>query len=227
MLNGVQLEEPVALKKGDKFNLGGGFEFEIELISDDESAGDAASAAAQEDSEEQAKIAAGVSEKDLVSGSPASASGNSVSISFFIIAPLLGVVILLFIGGGLWLFSGDGKEIGSNHGNFIRSETPTRTPRTTGTDDETPTPSVKPSVGASETPSNSSVNSSPTPQNSNELDKIERSALLFTRRIAINDNNYVLARGQLNEINRSSEKFQKLGRFARKPESRQAKRGAV
>jgi len=205
-LNNAELNEPVALKKGDKFNLGGGFAFEIELISGDENAG---GAAAQEDSEEQAKIAAGISEKDLVSGSSASARGNSVSMSFFIVAPLLGVVILLFLGGGLWLLSGDGKEVGSNRGNFIRSDTPTRTPRTTGTDDdETPTPSVKTSVGASETPSNSTTNLSPTPaQNSNELDKIERSALLFTRRIAVNDNNYVLARGQLSEINNRLKNF--------------------
>jgi pSer/pThr/pTyr-binding forkhead associated (FHA) protein len=204
MLNGTRLEKPVALEKGDKFNLGGGFKFEIELISDDENV----SAAAQDDSEEQAKIAAGVSEKDLVSSSSAPASGNSVSMSFFILAPLLGVFVLLLLGGGFWLLSG-GREVSSNRGNFIYSETPERTPRTTNKGDETPTPSVKPSVGASETPANSIVNStSPTPaQNSNELDKIERSALLFTRRIAVNDNNYVLARGQLNEINNRLKNF--------------------
>src|SRR5215213_8985843 len=41
-LNDAELNEPAALKKGDKFNLGGGFEFEVELISGDESANDAA-----------------------------------------------------------------------------------------------------------------------------------------------------------------------------------------
>jgi pSer/pThr/pTyr-binding forkhead associated (FHA) protein len=212
-LNEAELNEPVALKKGDKFNLGGGFKFEIELISDDENANEAATAAAQADSAEQAEIAAGVAEKDLVSGASAPAGGNSLSMSFFIVAPLLGVVVLLFLGGGLWLLYGDGggsKEIGGNRGNFIRSETPTRTPRTSGTDDEdeTPTPSVKPSVGASETPANSAANQAPTPvQSSGELDKIERSALLFTRRIAVNDNNYVLARGQLGEINNRLKNF--------------------
>jgi hypothetical protein len=173
------------------------------LISDDEKANEAA----REDSEEQARLAGGVSEKDLVSSSSAPASGSSVSMSFFILAPLLGVFVLLLIGGGFWLLSG-GKEVGSNRGNFIYSETPERTPRPTNKGEETPTPGVKPSIGASETPSNSTTNSSPTPaQNTNELDKIERSALLFTRRIAVNDNNYVLARGQLNEINNRLKNF--------------------
>lgn len=207
-LNGAELNEPVALKKGDKFNLGGGFEFEIELISDEENANDAGGAAA-EDSAEQAKLAGGVSEKDLVSASSPTAGGNSVSLSFFILAPLLGVFVLLLVGGGLFLFFGGEKEIGSNQGNFIRSTTPAKTPPASGTDEEeTPTPSVKPSADASETPANSITNSSPTPaQNSNELDKIERSALAFTRRIAVNDNNYVLARGQLNEINNRLKNF--------------------
>ncbi|HEX9959973.1 MAG TPA: FHA domain-containing protein, partial [Pyrinomonadaceae bacterium] len=202
-LNGERLKEPAALKKGDVFNLGGGFEFEVELISGDENAADAA----QKDSGRQAEIAAGVSEKDLVSASSAPAGGNSVSMSFFILAPLLGVVVLLFIGGGLFLLSGGGKEVSGNRGNFIYAETPERTPRPANAGDETPTPSVKPSAGASETPSNSTVDSSPTPQNSGELDKIERSALVFTRQIAINDNNYVFARAQLNEINNRLKNF--------------------
>ncbi|HEX8369269.1 MAG TPA: FHA domain-containing protein [Pyrinomonadaceae bacterium] len=203
-LNGANLEKPAALKKGDKFNLGGGFEFEVELISDDENPGDAA----QKDSEEQAEIASGVSEKDLVSASSAAPAGNSVSMNFFILAPLLGVFVLLFVVGGLFLLSGGGKEVSGNRGNFIYSETPERTPRAANTGDETPTPSVKPTAGASPTPSNSTVNSSsPTPQNSGELDKIERSALLFTRRIAVNDNNYVFARPQLNEISNRLKNF--------------------
>lgn len=202
-LNGAALNEPVALEKGDRFNLGGGFEFEVELISD---AGNYAAAAAQEDSVQQAEIAAGVSEKDLVSASPASADGNSVSMSFFILAPLLGVFVLLLVGVGLFLFSG-GKEVSGNQGNFISTETPSRTPRATSTGDETPTPGVKPTAAASETPANSTTGSSPTPQSSNELDKIERSALTFTRRIAVNDNNYVFARAQLNEINNRLKNF--------------------
>ncbi|MDQ3800270.1 MAG: FHA domain-containing protein [Acidobacteriota bacterium] len=209
-LNGAPMEKPEPLKKGDKFNLGGGFEFEVELISDAESA-----AAAQKDSDEQAEIAAGVSERDFVSASPSSSSagGNSLSMSFFILAPLLGFVVLLFVGGGLFLFSGSGgggKEIGSNRGNFIYSETtPTRTPRAGQSGEETPTPGVKPTAGASATPSNSTIaESSPTTaQNSGDLDKIERNALLFTRRIAVNDNNYVFARAQLGEINSRLKNF--------------------
>jgi hypothetical protein len=206
-LNEAPLEAPVALKKGDKFNLGGGFEFEVELISGDENADDAAGAAAQKDSEEQAGAASGAAEKASAASFSAAPGGNSVSMNFFILAPLLGVFVLLFVGGGLFLLSGGGKEVSGNRGNFIYAETPERTPRAANTGDETPTPSVKPSVGASRTPSNSTVNPSPTPQNSGELDKIERSALLFTRQIAINDNNYVFARGQLSEINNRLKNF--------------------
>ncbi|HLM01673.1 MAG TPA: FHA domain-containing protein [Pyrinomonadaceae bacterium] len=205
-LNDAELDKPAALKKGDKFNLGGGYEFEVELISDHETAGDSAFADSRKDSEEQAEIAAAVSEKDLISASPASPPGGGSMMSFFILAPLLGFVVLLFVGGGLFLLSGDGKEVGGNQGNFIYSVTPQRTPRAANTGDETPTPSVKPSAGASQTPSNTTINS-PTPQNSGELDKIERSALLFTRRIAVNDNNYVFARPHLNEINNRLRNF--------------------
>jgi hypothetical protein len=206
-LNGERLEKPAALKKGDKFNLGGGFEFAVELISDAESA-----AAAQKNSDEQAEIASAVSEKDLVSGASSGSTGGNSMMSFFILAPLLGFVVLLFVGGGLFLFShsGGGKEISGNRGNFIYSETtPTRTPRAGNSGEETPTPGVKPTADASATPSNSMIaESSPTTtQSSGDLDKIERNALLFTRRIAVNDNNYVFARAQLGEINARLKNF--------------------
>lgn len=211
-LNGEKLEQPVALANGDKFNLGGGFEFEAELILDDENAGEAgAETAAQKESEEQAEIAGAVSEKDLVGASSVSTGNTGVSMSFFIIAPLLGVVVLAFVGGAIFLFSnsgGGGKQISQNSGNFIRSEeTPEKTPRETNKNgiDETPTPSAGNAAGTPST--NSNIDSSPTPQNSNELDKIERNALSFTRRIAVNDKNYVFNRSQLNEINNRLKNF--------------------
>ena len=238
--NGEKLTEPVGLKKGDKFNLGGGFEFEVELISDDEFAAGAArgstgAGTAQNDSEEQAEIASEVSAKNGIaaSGGTATASGgNSFSWGFFILAPLLGVFFLLFIGGGILLIVGRGDsnggstQIGSTRdSNFIYSNTPlpsSSSPAPRPSDDlpvgdKTPSPSASPTAGSTtSTPSNSNsggiVENAPTApppptQNTGDLDKIERSALAFARRIAVNDRNYFLTRPQIGEINSRLKSF--------------------
>jgi hypothetical protein len=243
VFNGEKLSEPVGLKNGDKFNLGGGFEFKVEMISDDEFAaagggggagGSTGAGAARNDSEEQAGIASEISAQDALSGSGGSAAtaagGNSFSWGLFILAPLFGVFILLFIGGGILLIAGRGggsTQTGSTRdSNFIYSNAPpssspiTRpTDSPTGIGDKTPspTPTASPTAGSTTSaPSNSDsggiVENTPTaapasPQNTGELDKIERGALAFARRIAVNDRNYFLTRPQIGEINRRLKNF--------------------
>lgn len=206
-LNGTKLEQPAALKNGDRLNPGGGIEIEIEIISDQENFNVSAGAAAEAKSEEQAETASQVSGGDVLSASNGAAGGNSIPMSFFILAPLLGFCFLGLIGGGIYFFSGRTQIASNRDSNFIYSDTPARTPRpekTLDDEDETPEPTAKPTASAAETPSNSSTDSNavstPTPQIADDADKIERGALAFTRRIAINDNNYVFSRSQIGEI---------------------------
>lgn len=215
-LNGARLTEPEALKKGDKFNLGGGFEFEVELISDDENA-NAGAGSVQNDSEgkDQAPAEEIPANGAFSASSSAASAGNSVSMGVFFLAPLLGVFVLLLVGGGIYLTSAGGSGDSARTGrardaNFVYSETPApRTPRSSDEDDggETPRQSVKTPVNPSPSPP-SNTNASPTEtvtptpaaQNTSDFDKIERSVLSFARRAAVNDNNYVLSGAQLSEV---------------------------
>jgi FOG: FHA domain len=209
-LNGEPLKQPAALKKGDRLNLGGGVEIEVEIISDDENLNGAANAAdaAESESEEQAEIAAEVSGADVVAAvTGTSGGGNAVSMSFFILAPLLGFCLLGLIGSVVYLSSGRTQVASKRDSNFIFSETPEpritpKSNKSDSDDDKTPEPTATPTASVSPTPANSNSDAmpSPTPSVSGDADRIERSALAFTRRIAINDNNYVFTRAQLAEV---------------------------
>jgi pSer/pThr/pTyr-binding forkhead associated (FHA) protein len=201
-LNETLLEQPAALKKGDVLNLGGGIEIEVEIVSDAEDFGDsAATGAAEKESEDQAEIAAQVSGAEAVAASSATGGGNSFSISFFILAPLLGFCFLGIIGGGIYLLSGGTSTAKKTDSNFIRSDTPRPDKTVDEEEDETPKPTAKPTESVSVTPSVAPTDAPSTPSpNTDDADKVERSALAFTRRIALNDNNYVFSRKQIAEI---------------------------
>jgi pSer/pThr/pTyr-binding forkhead associated (FHA) protein len=106
-INGEKMNEPVALKNGDKFVLGDNIE--IDVLLEDENA-----FASDETGDEILKEE--IPEANLSDGQSAAPAnpggGNSVPISFFFIAPVLGVVILLLVGGVfLVIKSGEKKEI--------------------------------------------------------------------------------------------------------------------
>jgi hypothetical protein len=212
-LNDANLEQPAALKKGDVLNLGGGIEIEVEIVSDAEGFGGSAAAdAAEKESEEQAEIASRVAGADVVAASSAG-GGNSVSMSFFVLAPLLGFCFLGVIGGGIYLLSGGASTAKKTDSNFIRSDTPTPRPdKTVDEEDETPKPTTKPTENVSVAPSVAPTDAPSTPSpNTDDADKVERGALAFTRRIALNDNNYVFSRAQIAEIARRVKNFSGSG----------------
>ncbi|MEO6588121.1 MAG: FHA domain-containing protein [Pyrinomonadaceae bacterium] len=101
-INGEKLTEPVALKNGDKFVLGDNIE--IDVLLEDENAGafdnSAEKNAAPEISARQVSVSANEN------------NGSSVPMNFFIIAPVLGIVILLLLGGVFLLIkSREKKEV--------------------------------------------------------------------------------------------------------------------
>ncbi|CAN5275374.1 hypothetical protein BH10ACI1_BH10ACI1_16230 [soil metagenome] len=180
-LNCEDLFESETLRHGDILNLGGGVEIKVEIVS-----------------EPQAESVAPVAEKPSESftkdhpqpaAQNASVSFGGVSSNFFYIAPALGLVILLFVGGLFFAFSGNADNNPNNE--ISDSRTPIEaTPRKTPSRDKTP------SVSPSPTNSGDNLNTTQppttndptqTPVVSTEIEKIKQNAAEFMRRIAQND----------------------------------------
>ncbi len=195
-INGTELTEPVALYNGDIINLGGGFEINIEMISDEDRASAAANGGADSSKNEAEKK----DDETAVSASGATVSsnsggGSSIPLSFFYLAPLFGVLILLSIGGIFIATSGGNKKEESKNTEFVytnerqspiekkpetKEVTPEATVETNQEIADTNEPLVeKPTVSTPE-----ETNSQTSPQISNELDKIEINSAAFLRRIA-------------------------------------------
>ena len=103
---------PVTLKNGDKIVLGD--RFEIDIFFEDKNA--AASDETGDETLKEETLKDEIPQPQVSAVEPVSAAnpggGNSVPISFFYIAPVLGIVILLLVGGiFLVIKSGEKKEI--------------------------------------------------------------------------------------------------------------------
>lgn len=200
--NAKEMSEPVALKNGDKLNLGGGLEIEVEIISDEENADDAAG-----DGDESAAGNAGGAGNGSAASSAAAAGGGAsakasddapVSSSIFFIAPILGVLILVLLGAAFLIFRNTGDPTIAS-GNPKNSPTPVidDTPDDTPTPDNSPTPveTQKPPTtpGTTSTPV---VQDTPSSPEAKEAEKIKTSSASLLRRIATKDPNAFLTTGQ-------------------------------
>jgi pSer/pThr/pTyr-binding forkhead associated (FHA) protein len=212
-VNGVALADSAPVKNGDVLNLGGGLEIRVEIISAEQPT-PAASLPPEPAVEGSGEISANAPEASLPPvTAQASGNGGGIPISFFIIAPVLGLMFLAMAGGLLFLFSGtQGKEVAQNRRNddFIYADDDDDPPtdnRNAKDPDATPTPKTE--SGSSN--NNAAPDSSPLPRGesspapnaspvSSENDRVERSALSFMRRIAQNDPNPVLTGKQVEII---------------------------
>jgi len=205
-LNFDELFESATLHNGDVLNLGGGVEIKIEIVF------------ANRENETSplpetpaAEIPKNQSSANM-SGDAASFGG--VPSNFFYIAPALGLLLLLFIGGLLWIFSDNSEDNGNreiaekNEREEKNEERENRrTPR------ETKTPSFPPSPTNSG--ENQTVNQTPnnngtptqTPVISSETEKIKQTATEFMRRIALNDANPFLKNEQVDKVNQKIRNF--------------------
>jgi hypothetical protein len=183
LLNDEKLMDPVALKNGDRLELGGSIEMTVEMVSDAPAAAppQKAAAAAPE----------GVSPTSATppSVSPAASSGEFPT-WVFIAAPVLGILVLFFVGGLIYFLAGgdatpsdrDFVYTQNDEGDDPADTTPDRTPKTTDPDN----------TATSDDPGNTSQNNDPgnalpTPKNLSDSGKSEQNAAEFLRRIAQND----------------------------------------
>ncbi len=197
-LNGEVLHDPIALKDGDQLNLGGGLEIEVELISD-KPKGNRSVNENKDDSEGSSRSLGASGNQSATAG--ASATGSAIPTSVFIIAPVLGILVLLCGGGLLFLFGGNGGGNNSQNKEIVTYyPTPDETPEKTKV---SPTPKSSSTVGNGTTisPSPEETNTTPPPEASGDLKKIEQNSAAFLRRIALNDPNAFLKNTEIEIIN--------------------------
>ena len=177
-LNEDPLDQPKAIKNRDKLELGG---YEIEILIIDDQAGDEEAAAEPKLSPESTlPTAVGTS-----AGTPASGIPKSI----FIIAPAMGVLILVTL--GVIIFVTSGKKTPVDNSNFIYSGDPEETPKPR----KTPEPGTSPvNGGGTEIPTTvptpadpGNTPAVPTPANLDDAGKTEANAAAFLRKAAAND----------------------------------------
>ena len=228
-INGEKMFGPVTLKNGDKIVLGD--RFEINVLFEDKNA-----AASDETGDEILKEEA-LKEENLQpqvsAAAPVSAAnpggGNSVPISFFYIAPVLGIVILLLVGGVFLVIKrGEKKEITEGN-DFIYTSNRLRENNQTEDFDNSNSENNSSNISI---PANESVNmdsgnisaneiiesNSEPPVNQSipngkteELAKIEANSASFLRRIAQRDpraaltgKQQIILQGKINQFKGSS-----------------------
>ena len=206
-LNGADLRDPVALKDGDRLNLGGGLEIRIEIISDRPQARQSRAADEDDDSDDDDFSTGSDSQS-----SSAFASGNSsIPTGVFIAAPVLVIVFLLCGGGAILFFGGSGAN-NNRSNNDIGSyyPTPDETPERTR---ESPTPKASSTVGGNTITSPSPDETAP-PEISDEKKKIEQNSASFLQRIALNDPSAFLKTSQIDLVNSKISQFKNSSNLA-------------
>ncbi len=179
MLNDERVEEPKAIKHGDRLELGG-FELEILILGEDHDKRNPTEAAA-------------AAETTSAAASVASAPTSETAIprSLFIIAPLLGVFLLVALGIIVYITSKNNNSKIDNS-NFEYSIDPEESPKPRKTAEPGGSPS---NPGGADTPLNGTTQSDPgnvaiavpTPANLNDTGKTEANAAAFLRKAAAND----------------------------------------
>lgn len=204
-INGRRLDRPTTLQNGDVLNLGG-LEIKAEIISDKNSHASFGSfdddfvepAPKAEEKSAPSKIAPSLNQPKPQAVS-ASANSGAIPKSFFYIAPLFGVMVLLIVVVSLYVFGGK-KEVAVSNTDFIYTSDKNETdePKDSKDSDENSneTPEKPPQNSSSGTTQgsdvseNSNENSSsptPTPANLNDTAKIEQNSASFLRKIAQNN----------------------------------------
>lgn len=219
-LNELKLNGQARLKDGDLLNLGGGLRIAIEI---EETAGELDAAPPE--------TAAQIPSQPFVASPPtytqaASApESEGIPTSFFIIAPLLGLLVLVVIGGLIFLFGrGDKTPEIVDTGDDYNYSTGNDDDEKPVKDDDTPVKPVKSSTPITTgTPVNGGpmTTSSPVPggtelptTNLGETAKVEQNGALFLRRIAQNDPKAFLTSDQAQKVNAKVKQIGKSGALA-------------
>ena len=193
-LNGEDIFESRSINDGDVVNLGGGLEIEVKIKAAEavQSLTPDLAAAPEIAPEAQFNIApSGV--PPMVPIAAAAPAGEGIPTAFFIIAPVLGILVLALVIGAIFLFGDRGKEISEND-NDSGYTTDVDKPDDNDNDEDTPRPIKTGTPSGKGTPSNSGpVNSSTPggtelpPGGTGENAKVEQNGAAFVRQIAQND----------------------------------------
>ncbi|MBE7515450.1 MAG: FHA domain-containing protein [Chloracidobacterium sp.] len=170
-LNGDEIFDQVKLSNGDELDLGG-LEMQVEISTTQKDEASAAAASPE---------SANLPPKAALAATPPAPAG--ISKTFFIIAPLMALAVLVLL--GVMLLTSTGGRTSTNNDVAAGTE-PFDTPTTRNTavkNDAAPTPDI----GQTPVNSGSDVNSGPTPKASDENSKIEQAASAFLRSAAAND----------------------------------------
>lgn len=196
-LNNEDLFETETLRDGDVLNLGG-VEIRVEFVSANE---ENFAPVVQESApkiEETRPTATAQSVPQTIGGIPS---------NFFFIAPLIGLFVLLFIGGLIYVIGGNSDNNPNNE--LVDAKTPTeidpdKTPRKTPEKDKTPTSETPPINSGNNipntTPTPANSGTTPTPVASSGSEKVKQNATEFMRRIAENDPNPFLKNDQAERV---------------------------
>ncbi len=216
-INGKRLTEPVALKNGDEINCGGGFIIKVELESaydelNENQSSNKSSQSSSDNESQQADQAQQENQPQHVASSAQTSAQQSFPISLFVLAPLLGLIVLAFVGAFIFLFVGERKQddrrisTTNRETKFVKSrdEDESRVSRTeTESDSYSTETSTNPNsdyqlIDNSNTKTTDS-SSEPSPE-SDETAKVERNAIVFARQLALHNTNYVFTQKQIEEI---------------------------
>jgi len=194
-LNGANLLGRVALSNGDRLNLGGSIEMTAEFASEQL----AAAPVAAEDNNGQAfeTPAAASSPQPQTNAAPE----GGFPMSIFLIAPVLGLLVILLVGGSIYMFSGGKRQDPVDNSDVVyKSDDEEDKPvnkKAKSTDDDEPSNQTS-SPNTSSTPD---IPPLPSPSNTGEGGKSEVDGAAFLRRIALNDPKAFLTGEQAKLVN--------------------------
>lgn len=223
-LNGESLVEPTHLKNGDEILLGGAIVVRAEIPSDAEA--DAAAPEVQTEPETPevptGAAVAGSPSKPVYSSAAQPAGSGSKSI--FIIAPILGLIVLAMIGGLIYFLGGRKQPVIASDNEFQYSRSnddddpPLKSKDAKKVDkvDDSTTPTSSPIAGNNSSTGDTSGNSSsqPPPANLSDTAKIEQNGASFLRRIAQNDTKAFLTTDQAKRLTARIKQFSNSGTLA-------------
>ena len=204
-IKGNKLTGAVKLKDGDLLDLGGGLQITAEIEAAQE---EAAPVSPEADVEMPAQ--AQISPPAYAPAAVAAPASEGIPTSFFILAPLLGLLVLVIVGGLIFVFSrkttpdiaDSGDDYDYSTGKNDKPVKDDGDPPVKGTKPSTPSTVGSPSNGG--TPTSSPLPGGGTdlsPANSGDTAKVEQNGAAFLRRIAQNEPKAFLTGDQAQKVN--------------------------
>ena len=212
-LNGQPLTEPVQLSNGDRADLGGGLMVEFVVRSFDPYAVEDE----EDDEEPEEDLAAsepnagGLPAEPMPAAGTESAGSGGFSWGWFVVAPLLGVFVLVFVVGIIFIVIGGSttEAADTNKGGFVYSNDPTEDPspeKTGATTTSSSSSTTTTSTGNDNSSGTATTQSSPASVGENG--KVEQPAAAFLRRVAQHDTTAFLTSDQAKKV---SDKIKQIG----------------